>query len=54
MIAYSAGLYRIFGETIDVAVGNCLDRVGRLLKLPNHPAPGMHIESAAERWALTG
>ncbi|KAJ8545993.1 hypothetical protein K7X08_018576 [Anisodus acutangulus] len=26
VIAYSEGRYRIFGETIDIAVGNCLDR----------------------------
>lgn len=32
IIAYSAGRYRIFGETIDIAVGNCLDRFARVLK----------------------
>ncbi|VEL25346.1 unnamed protein product [Protopolystoma xenopodis] len=26
VIAYSARRYRIFGETIDIALGNCLDR----------------------------
>lgn len=26
IIAYSRQRYRIFGETIDIAVGNCLDR----------------------------
>jgi hypothetical protein len=26
IIAYSEQRYRIFGETIDIAVGNCLDR----------------------------
>ena len=26
IIAYAANRYRIFGETIDIAVGNCLDR----------------------------
>lgn len=26
IIAYSRRKYRIFGETIDIAVGNCLDR----------------------------
>jgi tRNA A37 threonylcarbamoyltransferase TsaD len=25
--------YRIFGETIDIAVGNCLDRFARVLKV---------------------
>ncbi|KAH7513562.1 hypothetical protein FEM48_Zijuj12G0213300 [Ziziphus jujuba var. spinosa] len=28
LIAYSEGRYRIFGETMDIAVGNCLDRFG--------------------------
>jgi N6-L-threonylcarbamoyladenine synthase len=29
VIAYSARRYRIFGETLDIAVGNCLDRFAR-------------------------
>lgn len=33
VIAYSQRKYRIFGETIDIAVGNCLDRFARLLKV---------------------
>lgn len=33
MIAYSERRYRIFGETIDIAVGNCLDRFARVLKV---------------------
>ena len=40
VIAYSEGRYRIFGETIDIAVGNCLDRFARVLQLSNDPAPG--------------
>jgi N6-L-threonylcarbamoyladenine synthase len=32
--------YRIFGETIDIAVGNCLDRFARLINLSNDPSPG--------------
>ncbi len=31
MIAYADKRYRIFGETIDIAVGNCLDRFARVL-----------------------
>lgn len=27
--------YRIFGETIDIAVGNCLDRFARIINLSN-------------------
>ena len=48
VIAYSLGRYRIFGETIDIAVGNALDRFARLLNLPNDPAPGYNIEQLAK------
>ncbi|CAN1805451.1 Probable tRNA N6-adenosine threonylcarbamoyltransferase [Linum perenne] len=44
VIAFSEGKYRIFGETIDIAVGNCLDRFARVLHLSNDPAPGYNIE----------
>jgi N6-L-threonylcarbamoyladenine synthase len=47
VIAYSNGRYRIFGETIDIAVGNCLDRFARVVGLPNDPSPGACIEAAA-------
>lgn len=33
VIAYSQQRYRIFGETIDIAVGNCLDRFARILRV---------------------
>lgn len=49
VIAYSRRRYRIFGETIDIAVGNCLDRVARLLMLSNDPSPGYNIEQMAKR-----
>ena len=49
VIAYSEHRYRIFGETIDIAVGNCLDRVARLLGLSNDPAPGYNIEQLAKK-----
>jgi len=48
IIAYSEKRYRIFGETIDIAVGNCLDRFARLLKLSNDPSPGYNIEQLAK------
>ncbi len=41
--------YRIFGETIDIAVGNCLDRFARIINLPNDPAPGYNIEQMAKK-----
>ena len=41
--------YRIFGETIDIAVGNCLDRFARILNLSNDPSPGYNIELLARK-----
>ena len=49
VIAYSAQRYRIFGETLDIAVGNCLDRFARTLHIPNDPAPGYNIEQLAKK-----
>lgn len=49
VIAYSNGRYRIFGETIDIAVGNCLDRFARIIKISNDPSPGFNIEQLAKR-----
>ncbi|RDA85080.1 hypothetical protein CP532_3091 [Ophiocordyceps camponoti-leonardi (nom. inval.)] len=49
VIAYADHRYRIFGETLDIAVGNCLDRFARCLELSNDPAPGYNIEQLAKR-----
>lgn len=51
VIAYSATSkrYRIFGETIDIAIGNCLDRFARILGLSNDPSPGYNIEQMAKK-----
>lgn len=49
IIAYYQKRYRIFGETIDIAVGNCLDRFARVLKLSNAPSPGYNIEQMAKK-----
>lgn len=49
VIAYSLKRYRIFGETIDIAVGNCLDRFARIIKLSNDPSPGYNIEQMAKK-----
>lgn len=49
VIAYSAQHYRIFGETLDIAVGNCLDRFARVIGLSNDPSPGYNIEKEAMR-----
>lgn len=49
IIAYSQKRYRIFGETLDIAVGNCLDRFARIIGLSNDPSPGFNIEQYAKR-----
>lgn len=49
VIAYSKQRYRIFGETLDIAIGNCLDRFARVLKIPNDPAPGYNVEQLAKK-----
>ena len=49
VIAYSEGRYRIFGETIDNAIGNCIDKVARLLNISNDPAPGYNVEQMAKK-----
>lgn len=49
MIAYSQQRYRIFGETLDIAVGNCLDRFARTVGLSNDPSPGYNIEKEARK-----
>ena len=49
MIAFSENRYRIFGETIDIAVGNCLDRFARVINLSNDPSPGYNIEQMAKK-----
>jgi len=53
VIAYSQKCYRIFGETIDIAVGNCLDRFARVLQLSNDPSPGFNIEQMAKKYVLS-
>lgn len=39
IIAYSVGRYRVFGETLDIPIGNCLDVVAREmgLEMPGGP-----------------
>ena len=49
VIAYNERRYRIFGETIDIAVGNCLDRFAREIGLSNDPSPGYNIEQLAKQ-----
>ena len=46
IIAYEAGKYRVFGETLDLGVGNFIDTVGRFMGL-GFPA-GPKIQKLAE------
>jgi N6-L-threonylcarbamoyladenine synthase len=52
IISYSRKRYRIFGETIDIAVGNCLDRFARVISLSNDPSPGYNIEMEARKMSI--
>lgn len=45
IIAFDQGRYRVFGETLDIALGNCLDQFARQVKL-GHPG-GPRIEKLA-------
>ena len=47
VIAYVSNRYRVFGETLDIAVGNCLDQFARYINLP-HPG-GPYIEELAKK-----
>ncbi|XRO76927.1 bifunctional N(6)-L-threonylcarbamoyladenine synthase/serine/threonine protein kinase [Methanocaldococcus sp. 10A] len=47
VIAYVSKKYRVFGETLDIAVGNCLDQFARYINLP-HPG-GPYIEELAKK-----
>lgn len=39
VIAYSGGRYRVFGETLDIGVGNMIDKFGREVGLPFPSGP---------------
>ncbi|OYT59696.1 MAG: UGMP family protein [Desulfurococcales archaeon ex4484_217_1] len=42
--AFSGGRYRVFGETLDIALGNCLDVFARKLGLaPPYIIEGLHV-----------
>jgi N6-L-threonylcarbamoyladenine synthase/protein kinase Bud32 len=45
VIAFDAGRYRVFGETLDIPIGNCLDVFAREVGLP-HPG-GPQVERLA-------
>jgi len=47
VIAFAEGRYRVFGETLDIGIGNCLDKFGRAVGL-GFPA-GPKIEKLASK-----
>lgn len=47
VIAFAEGRYRVFGETLDIGIGNCLDKFGRTVGL-GFPA-GPEIEKLASK-----
>jgi len=47
VIAYTGGRYRIFGETLDIGVGNLLDKFGRGMGVPFPAGPRIEREAAA-------
>jgi len=49
IIAYESGKYRIFGETLDIAMGNCLDQFSRSVGL-GHPG-GPKVEEMAKNYS---
>lgn len=50
--AFDAGRYRIFGETLDIALGNCLDVFARKAGLKHKK--GMSLGAALEQLAANG
>jgi N6-L-threonylcarbamoyladenine synthase len=47
VLAYRAGYYRVFGETLDIGIGNALDKFARSAGLP-HPG-GPKVEELAKK-----
>ncbi|MHA2091531.1 MAG: KEOPS complex N(6)-L-threonylcarbamoyladenine synthase Kae1 [Candidatus Kariarchaeaceae archaeon] len=48
VIAFAEGRYRVFGETLDIPLGNCLDVFGREMRFDNSTKPmGAVIEDKA-------
>jgi universal protein Kae1 len=50
--AFEAGRYRVFGETLDIAVGNCIDVFAREAGL--HERAGMPLGAVVEQLASRG
>lgn len=51
LVALAENRYRILGETLDIAIGNCFDRFAREVGLhdPKHPWPGPMFDKVASK-----
>jgi len=47
VIGFAEGKYRVFGETLDIGIGNCLDKFGRFVDMEFPSGP--KIEKLAEK-----
>ena len=45
IIAYASGKYRVFGETLDLGIGNFIDKIGRYFGLGFPGGPKLEIEA---------
>lgn len=52
VVAFAAGRYRVFGETLDIALGNCLDVFAREAGL--RQKPGLPFGAVIEKYARQG
>src|SRR2546428_4596886 len=52
IIAYAAGRYRVFGETLDIGIGNMLDKFGREVGMPFPAGPLIEKEAKGGRELL--
>jgi N6-L-threonylcarbamoyladenine synthase/protein kinase Bud32 len=50
VIGYLNGRYRIFGETLDIGIGNALDKFARSKDLPHPGGPAIEQRAAAGRY----
>jgi len=53
VIAFAEGKYRVFGETLDIGIGNCLDKFGRMLDLSFPCGPKIEALAAQGNHYLT-
>ena len=53
VIAFANGRYRIFGETLDIGIGNMLDKMGREIGLGYYAGPKIEKPARTERSSWT-